>query len=187
MTLSNGNISRVTGHCAGNSSDTSEFPTQRPVPRSCDVFFDLPLNKRLSKQSWGWWFETPWYPLWRHCNWVNVCPAVKSLEDVLLELEQDEFLEYIQQAGLIDELRGEASGNFTVFVPSLEAFQSKGTCHVRSGGGVNGLSSVQCKSCRADSRFAPSQWETSLQSNAVPHWLGAKLGTSLNGCVLPIL
>ena len=26
------------------------------------------LNKRLSKQSWGWWFETPSRPLWRHCN-----------------------------------------------------------------------------------------------------------------------
>ena len=28
---------------------------------------------------------------------------------------------------------------------------------------------------RADSRFAPSQWKTSLQINAVPHWLGANL------------
>ena len=36
-----------------------EFPTQRPVTRSFDVFFDLRLNKRLSKQPWGWWFETP--------------------------------------------------------------------------------------------------------------------------------
>ena len=26
------------------------------------------LNKRLSKQSWGWWFETPKRSLWRHCN-----------------------------------------------------------------------------------------------------------------------
>ena len=26
------------------------------------------LNKRLSKQSWGWWFETLSCPLWRHCN-----------------------------------------------------------------------------------------------------------------------
>ena len=26
------------------------------------------LNKRLSKQSWGWWFETLSRPLWRHCN-----------------------------------------------------------------------------------------------------------------------
>ena len=28
---------------------------------------------------------------------------------------------------------------------------------------------------RADSRLAPSQWETSLQCNAVSHWLGANL------------
>ena len=34
-----------------------EFPTQRPVTRRFDVFFDLRLNKRFSKQSWGWWFE----------------------------------------------------------------------------------------------------------------------------------
>ena len=33
-----------------------------------DIFFDLHPNKRLSKQSWGWWFETPLHPLWRHCN-----------------------------------------------------------------------------------------------------------------------
>ena len=44
--------------CAENSPVTGEFPTQRPVTRSFDVFFDLRLNKRLSKQSWGWWFET---------------------------------------------------------------------------------------------------------------------------------
>ena len=38
------------------------------VTWSFDVFFDLRLNKRLSKQSWGWWFETLSCPLWRHCN-----------------------------------------------------------------------------------------------------------------------
>ena len=54
--------------CAGNPPVTGEFPAQRPVTRSFDVFFDLPLNKRLSKQWWGWWFETPLRPLWRHCN-----------------------------------------------------------------------------------------------------------------------
>ena len=54
--------------CAGNSPVTGEFPTQRPVTRSFDVFFDLRVNKRLSKQSLGWWFETPTSSLWRHCN-----------------------------------------------------------------------------------------------------------------------
>ena len=58
VTSSNGNIFRVTGHCAGNSPLTGEFHAQRPVTRSFDFFFGLCLNKRLSKQPWGWWFET---------------------------------------------------------------------------------------------------------------------------------
>ena len=37
--------------CAGNSPVTGEFPAQRPVARSFDVFFDLRQNNRLSKQS----------------------------------------------------------------------------------------------------------------------------------------
>ena len=54
--------------CAGNSSVPGEFPAQRPVTRSFDVFFDLRLNKWLSKQSRGWWSETLSRPLWRHRN-----------------------------------------------------------------------------------------------------------------------
>ena len=54
--------------CAGNSPVPCEFPAQRPVTRSFNVFFDLRLNKRLSKQSWGGWFETLSRPLWRHRN-----------------------------------------------------------------------------------------------------------------------
>ena len=54
--------------CAG---PTGEFPSQRPVTRSFDV--------RLSKQWWGWWFEMPSRPLWRHSNvdcaivWLPQC------------------------------------------------------------------------------------------------------------------
>ena len=76
---------------AGNSPVPGEFPAQRPVTRSFDVFFDLHLNKRLSKQSWGWWFETLSRPLWRHrkdfavcCSGVVPGPAnVTKLEIVL--------------------------------------------------------------------------------------------------------
>ena len=68
MTSSNGNIFRVTGLLCGEFTGPGEFPTQRPVMRSFDVFFDLRLNKRLSKQSWGWWLETLSCLLWRHCN-----------------------------------------------------------------------------------------------------------------------
>ena len=48
--------------CAENSPVPGEFFAQRPVPRSFDVFFDL--RKQLSKQWWGWWFETLSHPLW---------------------------------------------------------------------------------------------------------------------------
>ena len=68
MTSSNGNIFRVTGPLCGEFTGLGEFPTQRPVTRSFDVFFDLRLNKRLSKQPWGWWFEPPSWSLWRHRN-----------------------------------------------------------------------------------------------------------------------
>ena len=39
--------------CVGNSPVTGEFPAQRPVTRIFNVFFDLRLNIRLSKQSLG--------------------------------------------------------------------------------------------------------------------------------------
>ena len=58
--------------CVGNSPVTSEFLAPRPVMQSFDIFFDLHLNKRFSKPSWGWLFETPSCPLWHHCNVTGV-------------------------------------------------------------------------------------------------------------------
>ena len=61
MTPSNGNVFPVLlVLCEGNP--------QRPVAGSFDVFFDLRLHKRLSKQSIRRRFETPSRSLWRHCN-----------------------------------------------------------------------------------------------------------------------
>ena len=68
MTSSNGNIFRITGHLCGELPVTGEFPAQRLVTQIFDVFFDLCLNKDLRKQSWGWWFQTPLWPLWCHSN-----------------------------------------------------------------------------------------------------------------------
>ena len=64
--------------CAGNSPVSGEFPAQRPVTRSFDVLFDLPINERLSKHSWGLWLSTPSHPLWRQSNviwsrWPELC------------------------------------------------------------------------------------------------------------------
>ena len=39
--------------------------------RGALLFSLICLNKRLSKQSWGWWFETPSRSLWRHCNVIS--------------------------------------------------------------------------------------------------------------------
>ena len=68
--------------CARNSPVTGEFLSQMPVTRSFHVFFDLRLNRRLSKQSRGWWSETPSRSLWRHCNefsaYINTWGAVTS-------------------------------------------------------------------------------------------------------------
>ena len=52
----------------GQNHVTGEFTPKRTVTRSFDVFVDLRLNKRLSKQSWGRQFETPSCSLYHHCN-----------------------------------------------------------------------------------------------------------------------
>ena len=52
--------------CAGNSPVNSPHKCQ--WCGSLMFFFYLRPNKRLSKQWWGWWFETPSRSLWRHCN-----------------------------------------------------------------------------------------------------------------------
>ena len=63
-----GSFSALVALCVGNSMVTGEFPSERPVTRFFDVFFDLGLNKRLSKLSRRRWFETSSRSLWRHCN-----------------------------------------------------------------------------------------------------------------------
>ena len=83
---------------AGNSPVTGEFPTQRTVTRSFDVSFDLLLNKRLSTQSWGRWFETPSCSLWRtvmyHIITINVygLPTPTKVSEVHVTCVIDGYL-----------------------------------------------------------------------------------------------
>ena len=67
-TSSNGNIFRVPGHLCVEFTCHRWIPHTKAIELSFHVLFDLRQNKRLSKQSWGWWFETPSRPLWRHYN-----------------------------------------------------------------------------------------------------------------------
>ena len=86
MASSNGNIFRVTGPLCEEFTGPGEFPTQRPVTRSFDVFFDLRLNKRVSKQPWGCWFETPSWSLWRQYNDIQYIPRIMHAVCALLYL-----------------------------------------------------------------------------------------------------
>ena len=58
-------FSALLAFCVDNSPVIGEFPAQRPVPRSFDVFFDLRLKQQLSKPRRRWWFE-------RHCVHYDV-------------------------------------------------------------------------------------------------------------------
>ena len=79
MTSSNGNIFRVTDLLCGEFTGHLWIPAQKSVTWSFGVFFHLRLNKRLSKQSWGWWFERPSRSLWRNCyEWPFVGGTHKS-------------------------------------------------------------------------------------------------------------
>ena len=77
MTSLNGNIFLVLAFCAGNSPGTGEFLGQKPATQNLNVFVDLHLTIRLSRQSSSRWFETPSHQFWRHCNtemkhvWAN--------------------------------------------------------------------------------------------------------------------
>ena len=93
--------------CAGNSPVTDEFLAQRPVTRSFDVFFDLRLNIPLSKQWWGWWFETVSRPLWRHCNGSFVCVwAELLLRHLLRHLYAPSQWEAKLQCNVVSHLLG---------------------------------------------------------------------------------
>ena len=80
MTSSNERVfSALLTLCERNSPVTSEFPSQRPVTQSFDVFFDLRLNNCLSKQGRRRWFETPSRPLWRHYKAIIIRKSLSQL------------------------------------------------------------------------------------------------------------
>ena len=79
--------------CAGNSPVTCEFPSQRLVTRIFDVFFDLRLNKRLSKQSRHRWSKTPSHSLWRHWN-VFIYFLIKFQQNILQSISLGTLTQY---------------------------------------------------------------------------------------------
>ena len=69
--------------CAGSSPVTGQWH---------GALFSLicALNKRLSRQSWGSWFETPLRPLWHHCNEKLKCFLTRFYSEV--SIAQNVFL-----------------------------------------------------------------------------------------------
>ena len=94
MTSSNGNIFRVTGHLCGEFTGLRWIPRTKASDAEFDVFFDLRRIKWLSKQPWGWWFETQSWSLWRHCNvprWQDA--EIEFLEGLnLLKVEYEHIV-----------------------------------------------------------------------------------------------
>ena len=84
MTSLIGNIFALLSLCEGNPPATGGFPSQRSVTRSFGVFFDLHLNKWLSKQWRRRWFEMPSHWLWHHCN--DIPNAIDLLQRILIYL-----------------------------------------------------------------------------------------------------
>ena len=68
MTSSNGSMFRVTGPLCGEFTGHWWIPLTEASDAGLWCFLWSTPNKRLSKQSWGRWFETPSRTLWRHCN-----------------------------------------------------------------------------------------------------------------------
>ena len=67
--------------CERNPSVTGRLPSQKPVTRSFDVFFDLRLNKRLSKQLSA-------VDLRRHCAHYVVTVMTWTMVSTRLAVEQ---------------------------------------------------------------------------------------------------
>ena len=63
---------RVTGPLCGEFTGHRWIPLTKTSDAERLCFFDQRPNKRLNKQSWSWWLETPSRPSRRHCNDLHV-------------------------------------------------------------------------------------------------------------------
>ena len=104
MTSSNGNIFRVPGPLCEEFTGPGEFPTQRPVTRSFDVFFDLRLKKRLSKQKNKQDPHADGAHVWRHTT------QCRSMDSKKYPTEHDDVIKW-KHFRVAGPLSGEFTGN----------------------------------------------------------------------------
>ena len=94
-----------------------ESPAQRPVTRCFDVYFGLRLNKRLSKQPWGWWFETLSWSLWCHCNVYNYScdDGIIDIHWLILPILKQIKTQRIKNMNKIAEILQTSLGAFSLY------------------------------------------------------------------------
>ena len=134
--------------CAGNSPVTGEFPTQRPVTRSFDVFYDLRLNKRLSKQLGDG-------DLNRHRAHYDVTVMV-LLAVCFIWRESD------MAAGQDGDAKGEYQTGKSLFVNELNLWRIQNTYCGYSKVPVYFFKHTQCL----------YRWFTNLEGNLAPTYTG---------------
>ena len=91
MTSSNGNIFRVTGHLCGEFTGLRWIPRTKASDAELWCFLWSVPDKRLSKQSWGWWLETQSGSLWRHSN-EPILPMMGHVGFILCSIGAVELL-----------------------------------------------------------------------------------------------
>ena len=127
MTSSNGNIFRVTGHLCVEFTGPRWIPRTKASDAELWCFFDLRLNERLSKKSWGWWLETPSRPLRRHRNaWItrHNCTVVSAggSRELIRQSVRSSPMGYRTVSALARAMHGlwEAGWERKVVVPELD-------------------------------------------------------------------
>ena len=78
MTSSNGIVFRITGPLCGEFTGHRWIPLTKASDAALWCFLWSAPENWLSKQSWGWWFETPSHPLWRHCDAIAMAYFVRN-------------------------------------------------------------------------------------------------------------
>ena len=91
MTSSNRNIFRITGPLCGELTGHQWNPLTKASDAQLWCFYDLRLNKRLSKRPRRRWFQKPSHSLWRHCNglhrsWMK-CIAFRTSAGMMMTVE----------------------------------------------------------------------------------------------------
>ena len=88
MTSSSGNNFRVAGPLCGEFTGHRWIPLTNGSDAELWFFFDLRLNKQLSKQPWRRWLETLSRSLWRRCNAVfgNASLDTHSYKSLVIQL-----------------------------------------------------------------------------------------------------